>query len=471
MTSQLSQKRHIAALESQRQLFAAELRHWRAVRRLTLRQLAAQTHDSHSLLGRVEKAERAPSKDLAARLDRALGTDGALGLIWQRMERAARARANRVEVDPKLGLEWSPNPASTVETVANLWKADLDRREVIVGAAWAASALIAPSQRWFADAIDPDASHSGVRRVGNSEVEVMWSMAKAFADADHHLGGGYARATLLQFMNHTVAPVLSGTYDSRTGRQLLTAAARLTGLGAFMCFDSGRHGLAQRYYIQSLRMAKAAGARALGAHILADMSIQAYDLGHAREALALAEAGHRAARDCGSPSTAARCSVLQARALGLAGEAGATARAMTLAERELTYADLPDEPTWIQFFDVEQLSAEIMYTSHDLGQSTQVQQYAPTVLRSSAGMQRREVLAASTLAASYLPSERGTGGAVDVEMACAILTDALPAAAGLTSARGLASINAVRRQLAAHHDQPCVQQVEEGFRQFAGATT
>jgi transcriptional regulator with XRE-family HTH domain len=459
------------ATESARQLFAAEMRHWRAARNLSQRRLADLTHDSYTLIAKVETTERAPTKDLAERLDRALGTDGAFGSIWRRIERDAEIRSGRGEVDPGLGLEWSPTPASAVETVASLWRADLDRRETIVGAVWAAAALVAPSRRWFDDAADPDTSHTGLRRVGSSEVEVMWSMAQAFADADHHLGGGYARATLLQFLNASVAPLLSGTYDCATGRQVLTAAARLTGLGAFMCFDSGLHGLAQRYYIQSLRLAKAAGARALGAHILADMSIQAYDLGQAREALALAEAGHRAARDCGSPSTAARCSVLQARAHGLAGDAAATARAMVAAEQELVRADLPDEPTWIQFFNEEQLAAEIMYASHDLGRAAQVQQYAPTVLKSSAGMQRREVLAATTLAASYLPSRHGTTSAVDVELACKILTDALPSAAGLTSARGLSSINAVRRQLAPYRARADVQQVEEGFRQLAGVTT
>ncbi|MGW6196964.1 hypothetical protein ACWF0M_12530 [Kribbella sp. NPDC055110] len=92
--------------------------------------------------------------------------------------------------------------------------------------------------------------------------------------------------------------------------------------------------------------------------------------------------------------------MLQARAHGLAGDAAATARAMTAAEQELARADLPDEPTWIQLLNEEQLAAEIMYASHDLGQAGQVQQYAPTVLTSSAGMQRREVLAATALAAS-----------------------------------------------------------------------
>jgi hypothetical protein len=246
----------------------------------------------------------------------------------------------------------------------------------------------------------------------------------------------------------------------------------LCDLGGFTCFDSARQGLGQRYYIQALRLAKASGDRALGAHILADMSMQAYDLGRPGEALALAEAGHGTARDCGSPSTAARCSALLARAYGLAGDEAATAKAMRAAENELTRADLDDEPFWIRFFTEEQLAAEFMYTAHDLGHATEVQQHAPTVLQSSAGMQRREVLAASILAASYLPSNRGAGGRgdVDVEKACQVLTDALPSAAGLTSARGLAAINTVRPELIPFRASPAVQQVEEDFQQFVGAT-
>jgi transcriptional regulator with XRE-family HTH domain len=186
-----------AALEGKRQLFAAELRHWRAVRRLSLRQLATRTHDSHSLLGRIETAERLPSKELAERLDQALNTDGAFVRIWGQIESALEAQADQVGVDPDLGLTWGRTPASTVTTVSHLWRADMDRRQLIVGAAWTAAAFLDPSRRWFADAIDPDTSHAGPRRIGSSEVQVMWSMARAFADADHHLGGGYARRTLM----------------------------------------------------------------------------------------------------------------------------------------------------------------------------------------------------------------------------------------------------------------------------------
>jgi hypothetical protein len=365
--------RHLAALESARQFFGAELRHWRNVRGLSQQRLGDLTHDSRSLIAKIEKAERAPTPSLAHRLDRALNTGGALHRVWLRIEReqVRRSVAAPAElpgtVDAGLGLDWSPTTASAVGTVAGLWRADMQRRQVIVDAAWAAAALVDPARRWLSDTVDGDTSHSGDRRIGRSEIEVMWSMCRAFADADHHLGGGYARSTLIQFMDQRVSPMLEGTYDAATGRQLFTAAARLCDLGGFMCFDSSRQGLGQRYYIQALRLAKASGDRALGAHILADMSLQAYDLGRPGEALALAEAGHRTARDCGSPSTAARCSALQARAHGLAGDQASTAQAMKTAETELQHADLDDEPFWIRFFTEEQLAAEFMYTAHDLG--------------------------------------------------------------------------------------------------------
>jgi hypothetical protein len=45
------------------------------------------------------------------------------------------------------------------------------------------------------------------------------------------------------------------------GRELFTAAARLCNVAGFMCFDSGRQGLGQRYFISGLRMAKISGCR------------------------------------------------------------------------------------------------------------------------------------------------------------------------------------------------------------------
>lgn len=84
---------------------------------------------------------------------------------------------------------------------------------------------------------------------------------------------------MTHYVNQVVLPLLHGSYDNTIGRQLMAAAARLCGLCAFMSFDCGQQGLAQRYFIQALRLAQAGGNRALGAHILADMSMQAHHVG------------------------------------------------------------------------------------------------------------------------------------------------------------------------------------------------
>ena len=58
------------------------------------------------------------------------------------------------------------------------------------------------------------------------------------------------------------------------GRTLFSATAEFTlGVG-WMAYDAGKHGLAQRYMAQALRMAHAANDRAFGGRILAAMSHQ-----------------------------------------------------------------------------------------------------------------------------------------------------------------------------------------------------
>jgi len=70
----------------------------------------------------------------------------------------------------------------------------------------------------------------------------------------------------------------------------MAATARLCDLCGYMSWDSGKQGLAQRYYIQARRLAPASGNRALGAHILVGMATQAHSLGDATQALELASA-------------------------------------------------------------------------------------------------------------------------------------------------------------------------------------
>jgi DNA-binding XRE family transcriptional regulator len=94
--------------------FGAELRRWRQARGLSQAALARLVHVSPDLIGKVEKADRRPTRDLLDGLDRVLGTAGALAELWPEVERegvrrAAPASQNGMvfPVDPELVGHWS----------------------------------------------------------------------------------------------------------------------------------------------------------------------------------------------------------------------------------------------------------------------------------------------------------------------------------------------------------------------------
>jgi hypothetical protein len=427
------------------------------------------------LIGKIEKGERFPSLALTRRLDIALDTGGALERLWPQVERERASRtargyttAHRDGSGPgDLGLEWSATPQATVEVVVELWRTDLERRSVLASAAWVAAAFAGPTREWLRNRRDEVVHGQSGRPIGQHDVDALWAMCGAFTDADHRLGGGYARSTLLHYIDHAVLPLLHGSYNDTIGRELMAATARLCDLCAFMSFDSGRQGLAQRYYIQALRLAQASGNRALGAHILADMSMQAHYLGDAGQALDLASAGLSTGLDCGSPSTVARCAALQGRAHALHGDHPACAQACAVAERALDRAMPADEPDWIRFFTAEQLTAEMLYMAGDLGRYHDVQRLAPAVLACSGGMERRRVLCTTAFASSYLPSPSNPRS--DLDRACDLLGQVIHSLSSLSSARGLEGVNSVRRALVAHAERSSVQDVEDRFRSTIAA--
>ncbi len=467
--------RELTPLESALHFFGAQLRHWRTMRKLSQAALGRRTHDSGALIGKIEKGERFPSLALTRRLDTALETGGALEQLWPQVERERatsgtagdRPVSGDESVPGDLGLGWSATPHVTVEVVAQLWRADLDRRSVLTSAAWVAAAFAGPTREWLLNRHDEILHDRSGRTVGQHDVDALWEMCDAFSVADFRLGGGYARSTLLHYVNQVVLPLLKGSYRDAIGRELMAATARLCDLCAFMCFDSGMQGLAQRYYIQGLRLVQASGNRALGAHILTDMSIQVHYLGDATQALDLASTALRTGLECGSPSTVARCAAIQGRAYALDGDQRACSQSCIVAERALDRAQLADEPAWIWFFTPKALTGEMLTMARHLGRHHDVQRLAPGALASPGHMERRSVLWTTYLASSYLPAEGNSHS--DIDQACHLLSQVIPSLSSLTSARILEQVNSLRRALAAHAARPSVQDLEDRFRSTMAA--
>lgn len=460
--------RDLTPSESALHLFGSELRRWRELRKMSQRQLGEAVLSSGALIGKIEKADRKPNLDLAARLDEVLDTGQAFRELWSLALQEAPVCGVTDLPQADLGLEWAPTPAATVETVGRLWRADVERRSAVVAAAWVTSAFAVSTRAWLANAPDHNVSHAGGRRVGQADIDGLWSMCHAFAAADHRLGGGYARSTMVHYVNDVVVPLLKGSYNDQVGRKLMAAAARVCDLCGFMAFDSGWQGLAQRQYIQALRLAKASGDKALAAHVLSDMSMQALYLG-AAEAGELAEAGAQAARACGSYLSLARCKALSARAYAMQREAAKCWSQLNEAEYALENARSGDEPAWIRFFKPEQLCAESAYAAAGLGDARMVRRFAAGAMADKEGMQRRRVLAGAALASSYLGAGR-TGTARDVEQACAVLRDVLPAASTVNSLRSVEALNQARRSLARHSSEPAVIEIERAFDALGSAT-
>src|SRR5262249_34939314 len=134
-----------------------------------------------------------------------------------------------------------------------------------------------------------------------------------FMQMDFQFGGGHARAALVQYFANDVCPLLDGVFTEPVGRQLFAAASQVAELLGWTAYDLGRHGLAQRYFIQGLRLAQAAGDRMMGGRLLASMSHQANYLGNHAQAVQLARAAQEGSRGAATATTMAMFLAMEAR--------------------------------------------------------------------------------------------------------------------------------------------------------------
>lgn len=419
--------------------FGAVLREWREKRGVSQKALADQVFQSRSLISFIEAARRRPAPELVLQLDQVLGAGGAIESAWRSV--AANSGEPVLGVDDRVGLAWTRTWTGLVETVHELWTADKNLAPTLA-LQWSQDACDRAVPAWQRTGDHFKLEGSG-RRVGQADIDGLDAMCTAFADWDHRAGGGSARTALVSFISDAAGPLLSASFDEVTGKRLCSVMARLLDLAGFTGFDCEAHGLAQRYYLQALRLARAADDHVLSAHIMSDMAMQAVTLGHTRQAINLAGAGRTIAEHAGSFATAARCTAMEARGHAVAGDRAATGRLIAEAERQLDTVVWAEEPERVHFFTNEQLMTEFAYASAALGDNTRVQQLASVITPGM--MQRRHVLLTATLARSYL--DPATPRARDIEAVCAILGNVLSAATSITSPRASTALRSVRRRL------------------------
>jgi hypothetical protein len=196
--------------------------------------------------------------------------------------------------------------ADVVARLAELADDGSSRREFLTGCVYSLAALSVPAWDEYPTLYRiQDGPATGEGKIGRPEVASANLMLQLFSDADATFGGGYVRPALSTYLGTTIVPWLRAEVSPAARRGLFSVAARLTYLLGFACFDDNFHGVAERHFLTSLRLAAEAGDRVCYAAGLRQLSVQAQTLGHVQLAVHLAEAAVRTAKHTTAPGVQA----------------------------------------------------------------------------------------------------------------------------------------------------------------------
>ncbi|GAB3173904.1 hypothetical protein GCM10027059_45540 [Myceligenerans halotolerans] len=343
---------------------------------------------------------------------------------------------------------------------ASLWQQQARQQDRPTMLPFVKEATADAGWRWLLDPADDDTSHRGERRVTPEDIDALRSRQEQFLQFDRRHGGGTLRGPLAGWLHRDVEPMLHGAYSDRVGRQLFAATAELTGQLAFMSYDAGDHGLAQRHFIQALRLAKAGDHAAFGAHVLANMSTQAVYLRQPGEAVRLARAAVDGGR--GSGVVMARLHTAAAAAHAAAGDARRCADALGRAEVAIDRStETGDEPGWAQYFTRAHLAGTAIRSLRDLGRTKEALEYADQALDLREGNIRTRALHTALIG-----SVHATGSSADPGRASQLGHDALDLAGRLRSGRVADRIAGLERRLSTWSGTPAVDEFLHRARSY-----
>ena len=338
-------------------------------------------------------------------------------------------------------------PADVTESISRLGaiaRRDLAGDPRLTEQAVMPDAWTQPMLLWMLARPEVSRGHSGGQHVGLGDVEAVRQTTRMFLGLDFRYGGGHARSALAQYFAQDVMPLLNGSYVADVGTQLYSAAAEVAELLGWTAYDLGRHGLAQRYLVQSLRLAQAANDRTLAARVMASLSHQANYLGRYQIAAQLARAAQEGARMTASPAAMTMFLAMEARALAGAGDQRAVSNLLHEAEVTFERCDVTSEPEWIRYFDHAELAGEAAHCFRDLRIPLRTHEFV------SRAVELTDPAYARTLAFVRLVQAAAHVHQGEPERAAAIAADVVEQAGPLKSERYLRYLRDLLADLESH---------------------
>lgn len=306
----------------------------------------------------------------------------------------------------------------------------------------------------------PETPRDHGQRVGHSDVSKLREAAEDARRWDSKYGGGDWRSSMVpECLRVDAAPLLLGSYTDEVGRALFGATAELTRLAGWMAFDTGQQEAAQRYYIQALRLARAAADVPLGGYVLASMSLQATYRDFPDEGVDLAQAAVERNRGLATARTMSFFRLVEARAHAKAGDSTAAGAALRAAEGWLERSREGDpDPTWLGFYSYDRFAADAAECYRDLKLPRQVRRFTEQALsRPTEEYVRSHGLRLVVSAVAELESG-------NLDAACAAGTRAVEVAGRISSARTTEYVRDLLHRLEPYGDEPRVAELRERAR-------
>ncbi|MFE9391669.1 hypothetical protein [Streptomyces sp. NPDC006784] len=384
---------------------------------------------AHWVAGTLPSAMTA--RYLAVALSRLLGrllAPADIGLDWP-------------EEDEDVGLTLGPDP---IDVLLPLWRNEVDRRRLLASSAYSVAAAALPLASVRDAAERTVAARSGTV-VGMVEVAAVRDMIGMFSDMDERHGGQHGRTALVQYLRDDVAPLCRARFRTEEARQqMLSAASRGVHLLGWKAYDAGQQGVAQRYYLQSFRLAEESGLVGHDGFVMRTMAMQGLKLRRPEHCLGLAETGLNRAKGRVDSRTEALFRIVHAHTLAKSGQRRTALVEAERARRMLEDAPGDEVPFWGMAWgppaaSVYSRAAKVHETLGD--HRAAAEQYGRAAGARPSGTYAR-IVALDLVASAEMQLKRG-----GIEQACATWHQALDHMEGVRSARTVKAVRGMRRDL------------------------
>lgn len=286
------------------------------------------------------------------------------------------------------------------------------------------------------------------RQLGAKDVRTLRADLRRLYELDDHHGGGDVYTMAARTVSSVRRTVENATYREPTGRSLWSMVGEMTEHVGWLAYDAERHDEARRWWLEALHVARLLDDGRVETVVMASMSLQAGRRGSGREAVDLARAAQKAARDAATPRLRSLLYAREALGHSRTRDQVATQRALRRAGTELSRGRSDDDPLWLEFYGEADLAWHHMLAALDHNDLAAAERAIRDALANvDAAHPRNHALYLAQLADVLVAQSR-------IDEGLSVASRAVSRASDLGSRRVDLRVDAVRRRLAPYRRMP-----------------